>query len=178
MEKIKSFFSQTFRSNTIKEINLKNYTKLQLIGKGSFGSVFLIEDKKSHDRYAAKISTINDIQASKTFLREIDIFMKINHPTILQVKGYSLVDFNGEENPTLLTVYQPNGSLHNLLNLESRGLAPPEWDITRKYITIYGIARGMKYLHKEACIHRDLKPANILLTDRLFPQIADFGQMV
>lgn len=176
METIKRFLTPFFggSQNSVK-IDLTNYTKKKLIGRGSFGFVFLAEDNETHEQYAAKISPINDADTSKAFLRELQILMKIAHPTILQFKGYSLVDFDGEENPTILTAYQPNGSLQNLLDLEIRGCAPHEWDITMKYITLYGIARGMKFLHKKSCIHRDLKPANILLTDRLFPQIADFG---
>ena len=40
---------------------------------------------------------------------------------------------------------------------------------------IYGICRGIKYLHSKRIIHRDLKLGNILLDSNYRVKIADFG---
>ena len=158
-----------------REVNLNNYEKKSLIGHGAFANVYLIEKKDSHEQFAAKVSLGNDLPASKAFLREVNVLLKIKHPTILPFHGFCLTDFDGQDHPILLTSYQPNGSLRSLFDLEARSLAPPDWDMTKKYISLYGIARGMQYIHESSYIHRDLKPSNILLTDRLFPLISDFG---
>jgi coatomer subunit beta' len=54
---------------------------------------------------------------------------------------------------------------------ELRGL---EWQT--RYQIIFGILRGVHYLHKDKrIIHMDLKPGNILLDDNMVPKITDFG---
>lgn len=53
-----------------------------------------------------------------------------------------------------------------------------ELDWKRRYEIIFGIARGLQYLHVDShnvIIHRDIKASNILLDDKWVPKIADFG---
>jgi serine/threonine protein kinase len=42
---------------------------------------------------------------------------------------------------------------------------------------MYGLIRGLKYLHEKRIMHRDLKPENILMRDEfsMEPVINDFG---
>lgn len=100
---------------------------------------------------------------------------KFDHPSVLQFIGYSPTDFEGSSNPTIITHLAKNGTLRDILKLESIGQSPEGWDFTRKLINIYGIAVGMRYLHKNNIIHRDLKPENIFMDEYYFPKIADFG---
>ena len=51
------------------------------------------------------------------------------------------------------------------------------WEYTRKRFAIH-VASGLRYLHhdcKKAIIHRDIKPENILVGERMFAKLADFG---
>lgn len=99
---------------------------------------------------------------------------KINHTSIIKIKGFSPFTFNYNPHPTII-IELGNCSLQSILELEKNGLSPSQWDITNKLINIYGIAAGMKHLHSLNIIHRDLKPLNILEDDFLFPKISDFG---
>eukprot|EP00043_Microstomoeca_roanoka_P028984 m.20395 g.20395 ORF g.20395 m.20395 type:complete len:458 (-) comp8870_c0_seq1:103-1476(-) len=47
-------------------------------------------------------------------------------------------------------------------------------DAMVQYI-MYGLLRGLKYIHSAGVIHRDLKPSNILLNCALDARICDFG---
>lgn len=180
---LSSYFKRNYKSKVLnvnaKDIGLCNYLKQELIGKGSFGTVYKVKDKKTGNIYAAKISKSYLTQCSdddvKNLEREINIISKLDHPGILKFIGYTKFNFNRKPKPTIITEIITNGSLEDILELERKSRGNPKWDDTKKLINIYGIASAMAYLHKRDIIHRDLKPANILLDDYLFPKISDFG---
>ena len=154
-------------------LDLKKFRFIKPIGEGQFGKVYLVEDTENGGLYAAKVNKeecVNLID-QKTFLNEVETYSKAKYPTILRFIGHNY--FN--RYPTVITEYVSNGTLENMLEKLSLAQTPPEWNGTKRYISLLGIALGMKYLHSKNIIHRDLKPSNILLDDNYLPRIADFG---
>lgn len=160
-------------------LDLSKFSKQSFINEGSFGKVYKVIEKETGKVFAAKISQNNVDDDQKSLLinlkREIGIMSQLNHPSILKFIGYSPIDFDNEPKPVIISEYSPNGSLANLIALESQSRSLPMWDDTKKLITLYGISSAMSFLHSHNIIHRDLKPENILEDDFLFPKIADFG---
>ncbi|KAK8886604.1 hypothetical protein M9Y10_042068 [Tritrichomonas musculus] len=77
----------------------------------------------------------------------------LNYPSILKYIGYYRTDFENDPCPTLITELATSGSLREIINMEMSGLAPDNWDDTKKLINIYGIASGMLYLHANLHFH-------------------------
>lgn len=159
--------------------DLTQFKQISFIGNGSFGEVYKVEDTKSGELLAAKVSlrflSESTDQSFRDLKREVDILSRTCHPSILRFVGFSPLNFHGEEKPVIITEFLANGSLFDIIELEKKGLSNSAWNDTRKLICIYGIASAMSYLHSNGIIHRDLKPANILMDDFLCPKIADFG---
>ena len=157
MQYIKRLLSFSFFGpSENKENNLRNYKKVQEapIGRGTFGFVYKVQ--KDNEYYAAKVLRQSTID-KKSYIKELENQIGIQHPAIMPLEEYSLTDFSHEPNTVLITKYSVNGSLNDALNLEQKDLSIDNLD------------------NKKGYIHCDLKPQNILLNKFFFPQISDFG---
>lgn len=158
-------------------INLDNFKVIKKISSGGFGRIYEVQDKKSKEKFAAKIIDAEDEneQIKKMINREIGIMIRLKHQTLVQFYGYALKDFDDHNNVTIIMNLAENSSLASLLQEFQKGLADISYNNTARQKILIGIARGMMYLHKNHIIHRDLKPDNILLDSNYQPLITDFG---
>lgn len=159
------------------KIDINQFEKIKRIKKGRFGAIYLVRDKQSGNQYAAKVIDCDDNveQCKKLIDREIGIMMVMNHPTIIKFISFSLEDFQGENNVTIIMEHAYNGSLADILHKIQNFNGPSEYTNTSRQIILIGVSRGMKYLHDRNITHRDLKPGNILIDENFQPHITDFG---
>lgn len=159
-------------------IDINNYKIDQKMEKYGYGTVYSVIDKENGQSYAAKVINCNyeEKKAQHVVEREIGIMMRLQHPALIRFYGFSLKDFHGENNITILMSLCKNGSLTELLE-SSRKSDKPNTVLTNtlKQIILIGIARGMMILHKKHVIHRDLKTQNILLDHNMHPRITDYS---
>lgn len=169
-------------------LDINDYEIVKLISKGGFGIIYLVRNKNKNtdndedtdNELAAKVNLIDitpneSIMNQQMVYRELTILMRAHHPTIIQFRGFSPIDFNKDENMVIFMDYMTNGSLDSLLDKSRNSLCTSNYNNTTRQIILAGIARGMMYLHSHNIIHRDLKPGNILLDKDFHPHITDFG---
>lgn len=143
---------------------------------GGFGIINFVRNKATGKEYAAKTSHRKTTPQERKFvLRELNILMKVQHPTIIHFEGFSFQDFQGYDNITIFIDYMEKGTLSDILEKEQHSLLPLDFDNTKRQMILVGISRGMMILHKNNVIHRDLKPENVLLDNDYKPLITDFG---
>lgn len=140
-----------------------------LVGKGAHSRVYR-GGLASGQRVAIKLCRAS-AEASKDFLREVDIITKLQHGRIVPLVGVCV------EGPNLISVYRylPRGSLEDNLHGKRSKPALP-WE--KRYRAAVGVAEALSYVHSggsRPVIHRDVKSSNILLTDGFEPQLSDFG---
>jgi TPR repeat protein len=167
----------TTYTQTADVIRLNTLTKIEDIGRGSYGKVYSARQSGSGRIVAVKLLDAwnFDPDFEKNFRREVEILSSVSHPTVVKFIGYLPEDASSGYPPAIITEYMDGGSLQQQIDKENSGKTGPEWNGTRKHIVLYGIALGMSVLHSKRVLHRDLKPANVLLTADLEPKIADFG---
>ena len=161
-------------------IDIDNYQIVKQVNKGGFGLIYLVKNNFTDQEFAAKVNLIDlsssqSVSMQQMVYRELSILMQAHHPTIIQFRGFSPIDFNKNENMVIFMDYMTNGSLEFLLTQSRKGLCSSVYTNTTRQIILAGIARGMMYLHSQNIIHRDLKPGNVLLDDNFYPHITDFG---
>lgn len=144
------------------------YSLIEKIGRGSFGEVWLAEEKTaiSSHRVALKLPNEEDVDL-EAIRQEADVWESVKgHPNILPIIKADI--FEGQI--YIASEYAPDGSLSEWLKKHG-GKAPTIETAVRM---TRGILEGLAHLHSKGVIHRDLKPANILLQSDS-PRIADFG---
>ncbi|XP_016189721.1 mitogen-activated protein kinase kinase kinase 3 [Arachis ipaensis] len=150
--------------------NLSKWKKGKLLGRGTFGHVYLGFNSESGQMCAIKeVRVVSDDPTSKECLRqlnqEINLLNQLSHPNIVQYYGSEL----GEETLSVYLEYVSGGSIHKLLQEYGSFKEPVIQNYTRQIVS------GLAYLHARNTVHRDIKGANILVDPNGEIKLADFG---
>ncbi|KAF1943660.1 kinase-like protein [Clathrospora elynae] len=139
-----------------------NYTLGKLIGKGSFGKVYLATHKLSNGSKVVLKSAKKD---DANLAREIHHHRQFTHPHIARL--YEVIVTEGLV--WLALEYCPGDELYNYL-LQKGALEPSK--VQRIFTQLVG---AVSYVHNKSCVHRDLKLENILLDKHGDVKLVDFG---
>lgn len=133
------------------------------LGKGTFGKVVLVEERKTRETRALK-----EVKKTQRNLGEIEIMRKLpkDHPNILG----------------LCDTFETSGRILIVLELACGGdlmswLKQEEPSSATAASALAQISRALETMHSLSIAHRDIKPENVLLVDRLgfHLKVADFG---
>ena len=149
-----------------------NYINLQILGKGSFGTVYKVKKKDNDKIYAMKqmktnkVNSINDINNTIT---ELKILCYHNCPFLLRCEDI----FYAFNKINIVVDYAVFGDLNRYI--EKHRAIKRKISENTIWLIMIQCCYGVEYLHDHNIIHRDLKPANILLHKDNTVWLADFG---
>ena len=150
------------------------YTKLQAIGKGSFGQIWLVKHTQKggeavvlKEVHLKKLSP-NEVKAAKL---ELEVLQKMKHEHIIGfVNTFEVEGITG-----LLMEYAPAGDLATAITKRIKNAKTrfPESEVTTFCVQL---ASALGYMHDTLqLVHRDVKPANIFMCPNGDVKLGDFG---
>jgi len=149
-------------------INKNNFKFLYVIGKGGFGRVWKIQSKKTNKIFALKEMSklkIIDKKSEKSINSEREFLSKLNHPFIVNMH-YA---FQDKDNLYLVMDMLSGGDLRYHVS-RYRKFSEEQ---TRFFIA--NMVYALQYIHDHNVIHRDIKPENLVLDEKGYVRITDFG---
>ena len=149
-------------------ISLEDFETLKLLGKGSYGKVYLVKNINSNKVYAMKVldkqflidkNQISHIKTERIALE------KLRHPFIVKL-NYAFQDI---KNLYFITEFLQGGELFFHLRKKS-GFKEKEVKFYMSQILL-----AIEFMHNNNYIYRDLKPENIMIDKEGNIKLTDFG---
>ncbi|NXJ31817.1 NEK11 kinase, partial [Ciconia maguari] len=174
-------FQETAKCVTVARFNsacsdamiARRYTIQRKLGNGSFGSVYLVSDRKAKQGEELKVLkeiSVGDLKPNETVEANLEaqLLSKLDHPAI--VKFYA--SFVERDSFCIITEYCEGGDLDfKIQEYKESGKIFTQRQIIDWFIQLLF---GVNYMHDRRILHRDLKAKNIFLKNNLL-KIGDFG---
>ena len=138
---------------------MENLEKISILGKGSFSTVNLVQDRLTKKKFAQKKVCPGSDEPNDKILSEGNILQTLKHPNIIRFYD----SFLKNEKFYMLLEYAPRGDLSKLIKEMKLNSAYFSEAQIRSYLT--QIAMGIKYVHEQKIQHRDIKLNNILIDE-------------
>ena len=159
------------------------YTVVETLGQGGFGTVYLAQHTLlPNRRVAIKVPRADRRISSEQLamlLAEARTVSDLNHPNIVQVIDVYQLGPDGDiqnepADDSIYAVVMEYVDGHSLAEVVS-GQPDEQLGLPRIVEIMATVADTVAFVHAHDYFHRDLKPANILLTKTGDVKIADFG---
>uniref|UniRef100_A0A663MFV2 Serine/threonine-protein kinase Nek11 n=1 Tax=Athene cunicularia TaxID=194338 RepID=A0A663MFV2_ATHCN len=173
-------FQETAKHVTVAQLNsacsdaviARRYSIQKKLGSGSFGSVYLVSDRKAkqEELKVLKEISVGDLKPNETVEANLEaqLLSKLDHPAI--VKFYA--SFVERDSFCIITEYCEGGDLDfKIQEYKESGKIFTQRQIIDWFIQLL---LGVNYMHERRILHRDLKAKNIFLKNNLL-KIGDFG---
>ena len=154
-------------------MSLNDFVIMRLLGKGSFGSVYLVKRKKDDQVYAMKRINLPKSPTSEkeAALNEIRLLASLSHPNIIGYKETFCDISTGDL--CIVMEYGDGGDLAKRIQFNKTNHLLFEENMIWKWII--QLLNGVVFLHSHHIMHRDLKSANIFLKKNNILKIGDLN---
>ena len=159
---------------TIPLFDDKDYNYIKLIGEGSYGKIYLVEDRITREEYALKKVICADYKELLKFKKEFELINSLQNPNILHI--YKLQIKSLDLTTSCLYVLMERAQTDWNVEIKRRKLAKKFYKENEIISILKQLSQGLFFLQKNKIAHRDIKPQNILIFPNNVYKIADMGE--
>ncbi|XP_021663835.2 putative receptor-like protein kinase At3g47110 [Hevea brasiliensis] len=150
-----------------------------LIGSGSFGSVYKGLLNQMEGPVAIKVLKLGTKGASESFMAECKVLGIVRHRNLAKLLTCcSSIDYKQNEFKALVYEFKGKRSLEKWLHHASINYKSRKLNFLQRLNIAIDVASALHYIH-DLCeipiIHCDLKPSNVLLDVDMVAYLSDFG---
>ena len=167
---------KTHLINDVKYFDIEDFTMIEKIGEGTYGTIYSVKDK-NNNKYALKKIVASDENELECFKQEYSTMQKIKHPFILTIHGICLKGFDSDiTNTSILYVLMDLAVSDWNKEIKSKKELNQLFTIQEIISVMYQISTALAFLQSCGISHRDIKPHNILKFSNGTYKLADFGE--
>ena len=143
------------------------FQKIDKLGSGSFGVVWLVQQRSDGAQFAMKEIDLRK-PGLQQVMKEVETMTRLPpHPNIVQLCDYWISD--DHEDMWLLLEYCSEGTLAQFLLSTDRLPDAALWDLAGQLL------RALCVFEQHRIVHNDIKPDNIFIMAGNVPKIGDLG---
>lgn len=145
------------------------YQLLDLIGRGTTGRVFRANDTVSNQVVALKVLAAEMSQNAEfldQFRRDVAAAAGLDNPHLVPIHNHGEIDGRLYVDMRLIE----GNNLGRLIRNEGGRILP-----ARAVTIVEQVAAALDSAHRAGLVHREVKPSNILIAQRDFVYLTDFG---
>ena len=160
--------SQIIEFEAPPRISHHDFEAIQLLGRGSFGEVFLVQMRGNNKRYAMKVLRKDRVVGQKLVkyaMVERNVLSYMKHPFIVGL-NYA---FQSPVRLYLVLDYCPGGNLTSYIQRHKK------FNEATARFYLCEIVMALEALHSYDILYRDLKPDNVVIDAEGHALLTDFG---
>ena len=139
---------------------LDNYDVIRQLGKGGYGKVYEVKNKKSGDIRACKHLSKLSLKNLEKFEREINILINTDHPNIIKI-------FEVYESQRSLYIVMEECKGGEIFDRIIEHIESKKMYSEKDAADMFGqVMSAIAYCHNNGICHRDLKPENLLYLNK------------
>jgi len=156
----------TFEENNI------NY--LNPIGRGSYGVIYLVEDKNTKKQFALKRVLCQDIEQILKHKKEFELSYLLNHSNLIKIHNvlFKYLDLT----TYALYVLMEKAETDWNTEIEKRKISQNFYTESELIDIMKQLVSVLYYFQTNNIAHRDIKPSNILICKNNIYKITDLGE--
>ena len=158
--------------------NSDDFKPIQLLGEGTFGKIYLVEDPVTSEKFALKKIPASDKDELSESKREFELLLKLSkeNPNLNVVKIYGIQLKKLDNFNFVLYVLMEAAKCDWECEINNRSKFRAYYTEEELIKILMNLVSTLAWLQKNGICHRDVKPQNVLCFGEGKYKLTDFGE--